>query len=167
MNSEAMLRIDQNALVVQLAQSHVSVSYLSSLLRVIQVGLREVARNNTSTRIQFDRQPQPMLLISINTGKDSLKLSFNFSDSSEELQVTEFSSQIFSDFLEYFAEFVRSLPQPSLWGGAALRSPNAQFESEVIRRMDQIYRALRRSTKATMSFQKRTIKVNRSTKHKP
>ena len=109
--------------------------------------------------VPLSRQPQPMLLISINTDKDSLKLSFNFSDSSEELQVTELSSQIFSDFLECFAEFVRSLPQPSLWGGAALRSPNAQFESEVTRRMDQIYRELRRSTKATMSFQKRTIEV--------
>jgi hypothetical protein len=159
MSAESRPEPDQDPLVVQLTPSHVSVSYLSSLLRVVQAGLREVARSDDGTRRQFDRRPQPMLLLSGVMDDDGLRLHFIFADPSGDVSLTELSSRTFNAFLDRFTEFVRGLPQPGLWGGAALRSPPAPFESELARRMDQVYRELRRSSKASMSFQGRTIEV--------
>lgn len=159
MSAESRSETDQDSLVVQLAPSQVSVSYLSSLLRVVQAGLREVARSDDGTRRQFDRQPQPMLLLSMATDGDGLRLHFIFADPSGGTPMAELSSRTFGAFLDSFTQFVTGLPQPGLWGGAALRSRQAPFESELTRRMDQVYRELRRSTKATMRFRGRTIEV--------
>ena len=51
-----------------------------------------------------------------------------------------------------------SLPQPSLWGGAARSSPD-RLDSEVSRRMDQIYAEVRRAPKVFLMFDNRTLEI--------
>ena len=146
-------------LTIQLEPSHLSVSYLSSLLRVVQAALREVARSEDVTRPQFERRPQPMLRLSKLVAEDAMTLQFTFADPRDGSPLSELSSQTFEALLDRFSEFVRSLPQPGLWGGAAGRPPQRAFESELARRMNQLYRELRRSPKATMGTQTRTIEI--------
>lgn len=66
---------------------------------------------------------------------------------------------VFDAFLDRLADFVRGLPQPGLWGGASRRSAPRSFESDVDRRMDQLYRELRRSPMVTLRFREKTIEI--------
>ena len=159
MNSKNRSAADQELLEIRLSPSHLHVSYFSSLLRVVQVALREVSQSNDGTRRYFDKRPHPILMLSNLDTNDDLTLHFTFADSRDSTPLKELSSRAFNALLDQVGEFVRSLPQPSLWGGAARRPPQRHFESELKRRMDQLYRELRRSPKATIRFQNRTIEV--------
>ena len=57
MSSESKNGPDLGVLTIRLQPSNLSVSYLSSLLRVVQAAVREVARNDDGTRPEFDRNP--------------------------------------------------------------------------------------------------------------
>lgn len=157
MTSESRPQDDADVLAIELDPGHVPVSYLSSLLRVVQAALREVAMSNELTRPQFARRPQPVLLVPSIMSNGDLTLQVTFSRDSTPLR--ELSSQIFNAFLDRFSEFVRGLPQRGLWGGASYRPSKSHFESEVMRRMDQVYRELRRSPKVTVRFQGRSIEI--------
>ena len=69
------------------------------------------------------------------------------------------STAAFDSFLDHLGKFVAGLPQPGLWGGAARRSPQEPFESELDRRMDQVYAELRRTSKVVLRFQARTLEI--------
>ena len=159
MSSESQSAPDQELLEMKLNPSHLHVSYLSSLLRVVQAALREVAQSEDGTRHHFDQRPQPILVLSSLETDDDLTLHFTFADPRDSTPLGELSSQTFNALLDRFREFVRRLPQPSLWGGAAPGSSQRPFESELARRMDQLHRELRRSTKATIRFRDRAIEV--------
>ena len=159
MSTETRSTPDQNLLAIELEPSPISASYLSSLLRVVQAALREVALREEGARQQFDRRPRPILLLSRLATDGHLTLEFTFADPRDGKPLGHLSSQAFAAFLEQFSEFIRGLPQPSLWGGAASRPPRRPFESELMRRMDQVHRELRRSSKAVMRFQGRTIEI--------
>ena len=150
---------DQDLLSISIESRRVPVSYLSSLLRVVQVALREVASTDDETLRRFSERPQPVLLLSNVTGGGDLTLRFVFVDPADSKLLLELSSRVFSALLDRFSGFVKALPQPSLWGGAARRPTARPFESELAMRMDQLYREFRRSSRVTMSFRTRTIRV--------
>ena len=150
---------DQEPLAIQVSAGNLRVSYVSSLLRVVQAALREVARGEEHTRAQFDRRPQPVLVLSRLIIDGDLRLQFTFADPTDSTPLEELSAKAFGAFLDRFSEYVRSLPQPSLWGGAAFRPPRRPFESELSRRMDQVYREIRRSPRATIRFGGRVIEI--------
>ena len=139
--------------------SCVPVSYVSSLLRVVQAALREVALTNDQARQRFSQRPQPILVISGLTTDGDLTVKFTFADASSSSRLGGLSEQVFGALLDRFSEFVRGLPQRSLWGGAARGSPGRPLDSQLARRMDQLYRELRRSPKATLRFGSRSIQV--------
>ena len=149
----------QDLLCVQLHPAEIPVSYLSSLLRVVQAALREVARANEETRPAFDRNPQPLLILSRVETEDDLTLYFTFADPDHSTPLEQLSSQTFDAFLDRFGEFIKGLPQPGLWGGAARRPSQHSMESPLGGRMDQVYQELRRSPRATLRFRDRTIEV--------
>ena len=159
MSSEKDPTIDHYALEIELQRGNVPVSYMSSLLRVMQAALRQVALTNNGTREQFDRRPQPVLVISRLSADDTLSLELVFIDPLEGSPMHELSNQTFGAFLDGLATFVSSLPQPGLWGGPAHRSPQHPFESEVARRMHQVYSELRRTPRAVLRFQGRSIEI--------
>jgi hypothetical protein len=159
MNSEIPSGQSQDSLAIELSSSRLPVSHVSSLLRVIQAALREVALSSEDTRRQFDRRPQPILLLTSASSDSTLTLLLTFAGPRESAALDEFSSQVFDAFLDQFGGFVRRLPQPGLWGGAARGQPKREFESALTQRMDQVHRELRRSKKATLRFRGRTIEV--------
>ena len=150
---------EDELLAIELDGSKVSVSYVSSLLRLLQATLREVARSNDGTRPYFERRPHPMLLLPGVASGGNLAFRFAFADPRSSRPLDELSSMTFGSFLDRFVEFVRSLPQPGLWGGASRKPGPSRFESDVERRMHQLYRELRRASKVTMRFQGRTVEI--------
>lgn len=159
MSNKSSSETDQDMLTIQVCINQIPVSYLSSLLRVLQAALREVAQSDDRTRRQFDQRPQPVLLLAMLTGDGGPTLHFIFADPHNSMPLKQLSAQTFNSFLDRFAEFVRCLPQPGLWGGAARRPQQRPPESELTRRMDQVHRELRRSPMATMRFRGRSIEV--------
>jgi hypothetical protein len=146
-------------LSVRLDPGAVSVSYLSSLLRVLQAALREVARDNEQTRRHFDSKPQPVLMVGGVRAGNGLTVDLTFADPLDSSPLEALSSHTFHAFLDNLGEYVRKLPQPRLWGGAARRPPPRELETDLARRMDQVYVELRRVPKVTVRYQGRAIEV--------
>ena len=159
MDVEAPSRRDPHTLAIQLSPGRVSVSYLSSLLRLVQATLREVARSNEATRGLLEQSPQTPLVLSGISNDGLLTLQLAFANPSDSSLVTELSSSTFDALLDRFTDFVKTLPQPGLWGGAARGPRQRDFESDLARRMDQLYRELRRSRKAAMRFGGRSVEI--------
>ncbi len=150
--------IEQALLSVTLEPERLSVSYVSGLLRELQVALREVALNTDGARHEFEKRPQPMLLLWEPLGGETA-MRFVFVAENGSTPLEELSAQVFGAFLDRFMEYLGSLPQPTLWGGAAPRPADKGFESDVMRRMDEVYRELKRADKAVLRFGSRTIEI--------
>ena len=159
MTNKSRKGLDVDELSIELHPGSVPVSFLSSLLRVVQAAIREVARSDERTRGQFDQRPQPILVLSKLVADGELKLSLVFVNPVDSTPVRLLSDRTFVAFLDRFSEFVKGLPQPGLWGGAARRPAPGHFESELDRRMDQLYREIRRSMRATLRFKNRAIEI--------
>jgi hypothetical protein len=100
-----------------------------------------------------------MLVLAGLDSASGLTVRFVFTDPLGEAPLGDLSSRTFNAFLDSLSEFVRELPQPGLWGGAALIPPRAPFNTELTRRMDQMYRELRRSSRVTLRFKGRAIEI--------
>ena len=151
--------LNRFSLGVELHRGYVPVSYLSSLLRVLQAALREMAMNDDGARELFDRSPQPVLALPRIVVEETLTLHLVFIDPIAGAPMEELSVHTFDAFLDRLGEYVKSLPQPGLWGGASRRTPGRPIESKVSRRMDQVYDELRRSPKAVLRFRARYIEI--------
>lgn len=150
--------IREGVLLVSLTTGPVHVSYLSSLLRILQAALREVALNTDGPNQRFARRPQPVLLISRTHSDVGLTVEVEFGDPLDSRPLMKLSSETFDAFLQRLSERVMGDPQLSLFGGGkAATMPLA--DSRVTRRMDEVYRELRRSSKVTLSNGQRTIVV--------
>ena len=149
----------RHVLEIRLRNENVPVSYLSSLLRVVQAALREVARNVDGPSRRFEQSPQPVLVLSRLDAGGELALRFTFVDPLDDTALEDLSYETFDALLSRFAEFVRGLPQPGLWGGAAPRRPPSPLESDLAKRMDQLHREMRRSPKAVLTHSGRSIAV--------
>ena len=151
--------LERHILAVRLDNENVPVSYMSSLLRVVQAVLREVARSVEGPGSRFVQSPQPILVLSRLSTDGDLVLSFTFVDPLDYAPLEDLSDDTFAALLDRFAEFVRGLPQPSLWGGAAPRPSGRPYESELARRMAQLHRELRRSPRAILAHRTRTLEI--------
>ena len=147
-------------LSIEIAGGAVSVSYMSSLLRVVQAALREVALDTGGAREHFEGRPQPLLAMPALAGGDSIAMSFAFVDPQDGSPMEGLSAATFGSFLDRLQAHVTSLPQPSLFGGAS-RRPAQEAGSEVERRMDQVYAELRRSSKVTLRHGGRSLAFER------
>lgn len=154
-----MIQKNQNHILeLILDQGHVPVSYISSLLRTLQAAIREVAVSSENTRSYFDKQPQPTLVLISIVSDEQISMCLGFEDPINKTILPTLSENTFSTFLDKLSEFVMSLPQPSLWGGAARKS-STNPESEMSNRMDQVYAELRRAKKVNLKFKTRSIEI--------
>ena len=154
-----MIEKSQNHILeLILDQGHVPVSYISSLLRTLQAAIREVALSSENTRYNFDKQPQPILVLISMVSDETISMCLGFEDPINKEHLSILSGNTFSTFLDKLSEFVMSLPQPSLWGGAARKS-TSNPESEISNRMDQVYAELRRAPKVHLKFKTRSIEI--------
>ena len=144
-------------LEIALDSHDLHVSHLSSLLRVVQAVLREVARSGDDTRQAFSKRPQPMLLVSTCVAEGSLVLRFAFADPSDSAPLTELSSLTFGQCLELFARFLKELPQPGLWGVPVRSGRRQRHESDIMRRMDHLHVELRRFRSVRVGFDRHAV----------
>ena len=156
MTTETGSESETRPLEIALGPSRLPVSYLSSLLRVLQAAMREVARSNDGTAAMFSQQPQPVLVVSTATVEGDLVLRFTFGDPLDSTPLTNLSSLTFKAFLEQFSQLVKELPQRSLWG-ESVGGARPRYASGVERRLDQVRLELRRFPKARLSFDRHTI----------
>ncbi len=146
-------------LSVTLASPSLGVSYLSALLRSLQVAIREVGMKDDASRRGLERRPPPALVLHRLVGNGEYTLQFAFANPSDSALLPSLSSRVFDAFLDTFSDYVKGLPQPGLWGGAARRSSSRPYESDLAMRMDQVYRELQRCPRATLVFRGRTIEI--------
>ncbi|MCH9009306.1 MAG: hypothetical protein IIC21_01610 [Chloroflexi bacterium] len=141
-----------NSLEISLHVVELPVSYFSTLLRVVQAALREVAKNGEGTRQAFSQQTQPILFMSMNSCAETLSLRFHFVDPTSDQPMDDISEQSFYALMERFLDYVKALPQRDLWGESTTGGISPAFGTEVERRIDQVRRELRRISKATIRF---------------
>ena len=144
-----------------LGSSELPVSNLSSMLRVVQAALREVARSNDDTRQPFSESTQPILKVSSQITEGHMALRFTFADPTDSSPLAHLSSVTFSDFLDQLSQHIQKLPQQrDLWG-ASVGGPRRDHDSEVARRLAQVCNQLRRFPQATLRFDDRVIRFER------
>ena len=147
----------EGKLLITVDSSNVPVSSLSSLLRVLQAALREIARGQPDTREQFAQQPQPVLYLSTDGAEEGLVLRLTFGGASDSAPMPELSSSIFGAFVEQLGQLIKRMPQRSLWGEPVGGPPVARQASAVEGRLDQVRMELRRLSRASVSFDGHTI----------
>ncbi len=147
------------SLEIFLHATELPVSYVSTLLRVIQAALREVARSGEGTRQAFSQQAQPILLMSMNSCAETISLRFHFADPTSDVALDQISEQSFYALMERFLVYVKGLPQRDLWGEPTTSGVQTPFGTEVERRIDQLRRELRRISKATIRFHEHTVVI--------
>lgn len=135
------------------------VSYFSTLLRVVQAALREVARSGEGTRQAFSQRAQPILLMSMSSPAETLSLRFHFADPRSDVALDQISEQSFYALMERLLDYVKGLPQRDLWGESTAGGASTAFGTEVERRIDQVLRELRRISKATIRFREHTLVI--------
>ena len=133
------------------------VSNVSSLLRVLQAALREVARSEDTIRQLFSQRPHPVLHLSTHVNERDLVLRFTFVDPVDSSPLQQLSFSAFSTFVDEFSRFLKTLPQPGLWGDSAGGGPRRRYDSDVARRLDQVRLELRRLSRASLKFNHHTI----------
>ena len=157
MSTDGGVTGDASLLEISLDRHNLAVSSLSSLLRVLQAVLRELARNSDSTRAFFSEPPHPVLRLSAGVSDEDLVLSFMFDLPGETGPSSELSRTAFGQLMSTLADFIKSLPQKGLWG-QSIASPRPQrYDSEVGRRLDELRIELRRFPRARLRYDRRAI----------
>ena len=144
-------------LLIELDSRGLSVSYVSSLLRVVQAALREVARGVEEFRPLFEQSRSPLLLLSADVAKGKLGLSISFAEPGDSAPMPDLSARASEYFIERFARLLEDTTQLGLWGQVVRGAGPRQFDSEVDRRLSELRTELRHFDSARISFGGRTI----------
>ena len=148
---------DGQPLEIVLDAGYLPVSNLSSLLRVLQAALRDVARGDDRSSDPFAEVPHPVLRISTAPRDEGLILRFAFFDELDSNPMTELSERAFGLLLDQLAEFIKRLPQRGLWGESVAGARAPTDDSGVTKRLDQLRVELKRFGKARVRFAGRAI----------
>lgn len=144
-------------LEITLDPGYLPVSNVSSLLRILQAALREVARGVDSAYDPFAEPPYPALRIKTANANGDLVLSFGFFDPVDSSPMTGLSERTCGILMDRLGEVIRRLPQRGLWGESVAGPQAGIDDSEVGKRLDQLRVELRRFGKARLSFSGKTI----------
>ncbi len=136
------------------------VSYLSSLLRVIQAALREAANYRERTKTYFQARPQPVLVLSGLESNEGLVLRFTFADPSNLASMADLSSGAFKAFMSHFTQMLKKQPQPGLWGFSARMPRPKEYASELDRRVDEVRMELGHFDRVTVAYGDQRIQID-------
>ena len=157
MTTESRPQTSIEVLEIGVDSNRLPVSYLSSLLRVVQAAVREVARRADGARESFEKQPQPVLHLTVHPDDAELTLRFTFADPVDSEPLPELSSIAFNAFVEQFTQLLKGLPQRGLWGESIGSAQPGRFDSEVYRRLDQVRLEMRRFTRARLNLGRQIV----------
>ena len=157
MSTEGASQPDSRPLVIELDSRGLPVSYVSSMLRVVQAAVREVARGVEEFRPLFEQPRSPLLLLSAEVAEGKLSLSVSFAEPGDSAPMPDLSAQAFELFMERFARLLEDTTQLGLWGQMAKGAGPRQFDSEVDRRLSELRTELRHFGSARVSYGGRII----------
>ena len=157
MTAGGQTRADASRLELAVDSGNLPVSSLSSLLRVLQATLREVARGDDDTREVFSQQSQPVLHLFTRIAEGELVMGFAFVGPLDAEAMSEVSERVFGRFLGRLSQLIKTLPQRGLWGDLVAGGRQQRHESGVEQRLDHLRMELRRFPRATLRFQSQAI----------
>ena len=157
MSTQGASQADSRPLVIELDSSGLSVSYVSSMLRVIQAAVREVARGVEEFQPMFDEPRSPSLVLSAEVAEGKLSLSVHFAEPGDSAPMPDLSGRAFELFMERFARLLEDTTQLGLWGQVVRGAGPRKFDSDVDRRLSELRTELRHFGRARVSFGGRTI----------
>jgi len=145
-------------MIIEIQPVPIAVSYLSSLLRIVQAALRETAF--ASNHINSSIGNQPILLASLSEKNEKLSIHLSFSDPKTNKNLDTLSKEIFQNFFQDFSNYVKTLPQPSLWGPkSSIKNTKKLTPSTLEHRLEGVYRELKRIPKSKISLNSKTISI--------
>ena len=89
-------------MIIEIQPTPIPVSYLSSLLRIIQAAVRETAFS--ANHIDPSESNQPILLASLSEQDTKLSIELSFSDPKTNQHLSILSKSIFQEFFRNFGE---------------------------------------------------------------
>lgn len=148
-------------LKISLDSATQSVSAMSSLLRVMQAALRESARGTPEGAGPFAEKPEPILLVTTDSGSDGkgLELKFAFADAATRRPIDALSDAGFANFLDSVESLLKSQPRLTLWGGPARLSSKG---NETADRIALAWQELSRLPNVSLELGDRRIEVSES-----
>ena len=130
------------------------VSRVSRALRALQAALRESARREDARRrAPFAANTLPALLLDASPAPDGrLRFLLYFADPRDSAPMRELSERAFASFMAEFARELKALPQRGFWerGRLAQPPPRRKFQTELSRRLDDLYDELRHFDSASL-----------------
>lgn len=145
-------------LIITLKHKQLSVSSLSTLLRVVQATLRQIAMEDPKTRSLFDKSHTPALIVSPSVSGDAVSLRFTFADPSTNATMDDLSRDAFQAFITAFVWCLKSQPQRGLWG-IPPKVPQRRRLSKLEARVDQVRVELRRLSSASVIYGNHSISI--------
>jgi hypothetical protein len=157
MSTKGASQSDSRPLVIELDSHGLRVSYVSSMLRVVQAAVREVARGVVEFRPLFDEPRSPHLLLSAEVAEGKLSLSVSFAEPGDSAPMPDLSALVFELLMERFARLLEDTTQLGLWGRVIRGAGPRQLDSGVDRRLSELRTELRHFDNARVSFGGRAI----------
>ena len=144
-------------MIIEIQPTPVPVSYLSSLLRIIQAAVRETAFS--SNHIDPSESHQPILLASLSEEDTKLLIEFSFTDPKTTEHLDILSKSIFQEFFHNFGEHIKTLPQPSLWGPKSSIETKKTVPSVLEKRLSEVYREMKRISKSKITVNSKSVSI--------
>ena len=144
-------------MIIEIQPTPVPVSYLSSLLRIIQAAVRETAFS--SNHIDPSERHQPILLASLSEEDTKLLIEFSFTDPKTTEHLDILSKSIFQEFFHNFGEYIKTLPQPSLWGPKSSIETKKTVPSVLQKRLSEVYREMKRISKSKITVNSKSVSI--------
>ena len=144
-------------MIIEIQPTPIPVSYLSSLLRIIQAAVRETAFS--ANHIDPSESHQPILLASLSEQDTKLSIELSFSDPKTNQHLSILSKSIFQEFFRNFGEYIKTLPQPSLWGPKSSIETKKSVSSVIEKRLSEVYREMKRIPKSKITVNSKSISI--------
>ena len=160
MSAEINMNQSKHKLNLYIYEKDLSVSYISSLLRTLQAAIREIAISDGTIQNDFKEEKKHTLVISNLNFDTAFKFEMIFIDVLERKFNQNLSMKVFDKFVLEFISFIRTLPQPGLWGDASPKSWDSKSKSDIEIRMYQVYRELKRCNKVIIESGAKKIEID-------
>jgi len=132
MSDSKTSQVETGKLHITMDSNNLQVSYVSSMLRVLQAAVRDIARGVDDAHDLFEIHPQPVLLLSTEVDGPDLQLQIFFADPTNSKPMVELSAQAFDPFMVQFGNLLKLQNGAYLSPATSWRSssvPHIEFKS--------------------------------------
>ena len=90
---------------------------------------------------------------------NKLSIEFSFADPKTNEHLDMLSESIFQEFFHNFGEYIKTLPQPSLWGPKSSLETKKIVPSVLEKRLSEFYREMKRTSKSKITVNSKSISI--------